>query len=90
MKLDYKVYDALCSMEKFIINGNDAESDDFGEKYDRNPDEAEEYACANMRFTRIPSTDKVLRKYNISEKEYSEVCDILENELSFGNCGCCV
>jgi len=81
---------SLCYTTTFIINGVSADEDDFGEKYDRNPEGAEDYACGDMQFTRNPSTLDVLDKYSINEGEYADVCEKLEEGLSFGCCGWCV
>ena len=81
---------ALCYTPEFSINGVDADCEDFGEKYDRSPETAEDYACGNMQFTRIPPTTEVLARYNITEKEYDEIAEKLEAGLSFGSCGWCV
>jgi len=58
MQLVLKVYPSLCATSKFTINGVRANSNDFGTQADRNPEEAEDYACADMQFERIPSTKK--------------------------------
>jgi len=81
---------ALCYTKEFTINGVAASDKDFGEKYDRSPDDAELYGCGDMRFTRKPSLAEILLKYAITEGEYSTVCDKLEEGLSFGSCGWCV
>tara|TARA_R110000796_G_C14195151_1_gene391051 strand:- start:52 stop:324 length:273 start_codon:yes stop_codon:yes gene_type:complete len=90
MKLELEFGTTLCYTPTFIVNGIDADEDDFGEKYDRNPDEAEPYGCGNMTFTRIEATTKVLEKYNITQDEYSKIAEKLEDGLSFGSCGWCV
>lgn len=89
MKMECSVYNALCEMEIFVINGKNANSDDFGEKFDHNEAKAEDYCCGDMRFDRKKSNKAVLKKYKITEKEYSKVCDMLEDKLSFGCCGWC-
>ena len=85
-----KVATSLCSTDSFSINGVSANSSDFGDGYDHDEENAEDYGCGDMRFDRKPSTDEVLKKYHITESEYSEVCDVLEEKLSFGECGWCV
>ncbi len=89
MELDLKIYSALCETEKFIINGVDAQYEDFGLKYDECPEEAEDYCCGNMVFTRKEPTTQILQKYNITLAEYDEICYKLEEKLSFGGCGLC-
>ena len=91
MDLNIEIATSLCWAKVFIINGIDADVDDFGEKYDRgSDDDVEDYACGNMQFTRIQSTKEILEKYKITEIEYSEICYQLEVGLSFGSCGWCM
>jgi len=90
MELELKIYRCLCSTETFKVNGIPADADDFGEKYDRDSENAEEYGCGNMQFTRIAPKREVLEKYNITEAEYENVAEQLESGLSFGGCGWCV
>ena len=90
MLFKLSIYGSLCATSKFTINGIDADKDDFGEQYDRDSENAEDYACGDMQFTRIIATKDVLEKYCITEEEYSKICDELEKGLSFGCCGWCV
>jgi len=89
MELKLSFYDALCSTEHFEINGIDADYEDFGEKYDRDPEGAQDYCCGNMEFTRVAPNPKILEKYKITEAEYSSICDELTEGLSFGECCWC-
>jgi hypothetical protein len=89
MDLTLMFYGCLCATTTFTINGVEAHKEDFGEQYDRSPETAEDYCCGDMQFTRIPPTPEVLAKYKITEEEYAQVCDKLEEGLSFGRCGCC-
>lgn len=89
MELQLEFGDSLCWASTFVINGVDAETKDFGEQYDRDPENAEDYSCGNMQFTRINPTPEVLKKYQITEAEYHEIASKLENGLSFGACGWC-
>ena len=73
---------AFCSTSKFVINGNDANPDDFGWQGDVNPENAEDYCCANMKFIPKRETKEILRKYSIDKKEYDEICKKLEEGLS--------
>ena len=90
MELELEIYGSLAATRVFTINGVDAYYEDFGEKYDRDPENAEDYACGDMRFTGNPSTPEILDKYKITEEEYQEVVSKLEDGLSFGCCGLCV
>lgn len=90
MKLELEVYECLCSLSNFRINDIEADYNDFGEKYDHNPEDAEDYACGNMQFDSKNPTQEILDKYKISVDEYNEICSQLEDKLSFGSCGWCV
>ena len=90
MKLEIEFGSALCWTPTFRINGVDANSRDFGEQYDRDPESAEDYACGDMQFTRVPSNPEVLAKYGITVPEYELIAGQLEAGLSFGSCGWCV
>lgn len=91
MELKIKTYHALpCRTEVFIINGMNAEQNDFGDTYDHDAESAEPYACADMRFDRKPPTKEVLDRYNITEEEYYNICNELEYELHVGGCGWCI
>jgi hypothetical protein len=76
------------SKESSYLNGIEIDIYEFGEKYNRSSSPVE-YACGDMRFTRIPFTDAVLTKYGISKEDYSLVCEQLEEVLSFGHCSLC-
>jgi hypothetical protein len=89
MKLKIEPYDCLCELSAFEVNEIEADYSDFGGKYDRSPDTAEDYCCGDMQFEGIESTPEVLKKYNISQSEYDEVVEELTMALSFGSCGWC-
>jgi hypothetical protein len=90
MTLELTFGDSLCYTPTFKINGINAKDSDFGEKYDRDQKNAPDYGCGNMQFTGNPFTPEILSKYNITEKEYQEIVDKLEEGLSFGCCGWCI
>lgn len=90
MDIELKIYGSFCATSVFTINRIDADYEDFGEKYDRDSDSAEEFGCGNMTFTGNRSTPKVLTKYKITEEEYQQVVSKLEDGLSFGSCGWCI
>ena len=90
MDLILEFYNALCETFRFSINGVVAKHEDFGDKYDRCPDDADYYCCGNMVFTPKTPTSEILNKYNISVDEYNEICHKLEDGLSFGACGWCL
>lgn len=88
MKLELEFGELLCWTPKFVINGVRAEYSDFGQKFDRWPDESD--GCNDMQFTGIPVSKEVLSKYNITIPEYNLVVGQLEVGLSFGSCGYCI
>ena len=84
--------EALCYCREFTVNGKEAAYEDFGEKYDRDPDNAPDYGCGDMRFTRFTDEAAIIKccdKYGITEEQYADICDELERGLSFGSCGWC-
>ena len=84
------VFDALCGMEEFVVNGVEADAEDFVDKYDHSPETAEPYGCGNMRADVKVPTSEVLRKYNITIGEYQIIAADISDKLSFGRCGWCV
>jgi hypothetical protein len=90
MKLKLEIGKYLCCTPTFVINGIQADTHDFGEKFDRSPETGEEYGCGDMQFTAIPPTLEVLTKYGISNIEYTLIADQLQKGLSFGQCSLCV
>ena len=89
MILKLEIYGALCSTSVFKINGIDADSDDFGSQGDNDKDGAEDYGCGDMTFERNQPGNAILEKYKITEKEYHQIAQKLEDGLSFGSCGWC-
>jgi hypothetical protein len=90
MECKIEVYGALCSLSEFVINGVDADEDDFVDKYDHSPETAEDYACGDMRADLIPATEEVLQKYKITLSEYNTIAQSVAEKVSFGCCGWCV
>jgi hypothetical protein len=90
MKLELEVYGSYCATSKFVINGVEADYDDFGSKFDHDQENAPDYGCGDMQFDPDPPTSEVLAKYNINEAEYAIIANQLQELLSFGNCGWCV
>ncbi len=89
MKLEFKSMGSLCSADIFIINGVEADSDDFGNQDDLSPDTADDYGCGNMQFTPIEPAEGILQKYGLTYPEYWLVANMLKESLSFGDCGLC-
>lgn len=90
MKLEIKTLSALpCGLDVFKINGKDANLADFGEM------EHVEGNCmdgtCHYEFNRNidPPSQKILKKYRITDTEYSKICDRLEDKLYVSGCGWC-
>lgn len=92
MEVIIKPYWALpCSLEEFTINGIEADQSDFGCMDDTDTESAEPYGCGCMEF--IPDVEPaegVLEKYNITQKEFIEIQEMLKDKLFVGACGWCV
>lgn len=92
-QLDYEIKSlgALCSLSGAShINHKRIDEDDFVNKYDHDPDNAQEYGCGNMQADVKESTPDVLAKYGIDEDEYKIISFEISQALSFGPCGWCV
>ena len=89
MKLELVVYDCMCAIDIFKINGIEAYYDDFGDKEDRDPCSADDHCCGDMQFIGKASTPEVLEIYSITQPEYDEIVSELAEKLSFGSCGWC-
>ena len=79
-----------CRPSSFTVKGKSADENDFGEQYDRDLSNVERWSCADMHFTPKPAIDAVLKKYSLTVGEYNEICEALEEKLSFGCCSLCV
>jgi len=82
-------YGALCALATFLINDIPADVEDFGDKYDTEPENAEPYGCGNMQFIAKAPTPEILAKYRITVEQYLVICQKLDAALSFGTCGWC-
>ena len=90
VELIIKPFHALpCELEIFTINDKSADSSDFGDTFDHDIVRAEPYRCGDMYFEPKPPTKEVLDKYNITEQEYYNICNELEDKLCVGSCGWC-
>lgn len=84
------MYALPCCLEVFTINGKSADQDDFGDTFDHHCEDAKPYACADMHFDTKPPTKEVLDKYNITEEQYNNICNELEDKLYVGSCVWCI
>ena len=88
---DYLIKGAgsICSIAEFAINGIEASEEDFVDKYDHSPEDAPAYGCGDMRADVKPPEVSVLEKYKINTAEYTEIAEMVAEEVSFGNCSQC-
>ena len=88
---DYKIKAFLtrCSLETFVINGIQADENDFVDKYDHSPETAEDYGCGDMRADIKPASSKILEKYKIDVDEYEKIAKEVAEKVSFGYCHWC-
>ena len=90
MEYEIEVYSALCECETFTINNIEARYEDFVDKYDHCPEEAEPYGCGCMSCDIKPTKEEILKKYNITGEEYIQIAEELSEKLHFGCCGWCI
>lgn len=92
----------FCIDEKIIEN---FDKEDFGESIDSEDDvwfgyvsEESAYGCTNRVFKRYDKSkddypkeiiEKAKEKYGLTDLEYDEVCLLLEEALTVGECGWC-
>lgn len=79
-----------CELEIFTINGKHANRIDFGDTYDHDTENEEPGGCGDMYFEPRSPAIEVLDRYNITEEEYYNICNELEDKLRVGSCGWCV
>lgn len=83
----------LCHLFLFKIDGTDAKYEEFGQKFDRDAENAPDYCCNDMRFTGYNATSKegkaAKKKYKLTTAEFKALCADLDKALSFGSCGWC-
>jgi len=79
----------LCYARKFVVNGQNAQTEEFGVQRDIKGFFDNDTSCGDMHFTPKKATREVLRKYSINKEEYDEICSKLEDGLSFGRCDFC-
>jgi hypothetical protein len=80
---------APCSLAKFYINQIEADLSDFGEGSDEGIPPYQ-YWCGDYKFTADRSEkSEILEKYYIDYQDYLEICNLLEEKLHVGSCGCC-
>ena len=89
MEFKIDVYECLCELSKFEINGVIASYEDFGDKCDMQPGIADAYCCGDMQFIPKSATQEILDKYKTNINKYNLICEELSC-LSFGYCSLCL
>lgn len=94
MMLDYDTYfDIPCEFAIFKINGINAEANDFGwATTDKLVSTDDQWGCRNHiwhSYTDPVGKETACRKYGLTDEEYAEVCETLEDILTFDCCDCC-
>jgi hypothetical protein len=76
-----------CALKVFTINGQDADTDDFGEG--RSSGDCMNSGC-HHEFKANSNPDKaVLRKYGITPRQFEDIGAKLEDALYVSHCGLC-
>lgn len=90
-------YSLPCHASVFTVNDIQALVKDFGNIYfgewddEIDGDDECRYGCANTQFS--PSDEHketAMQKYNITEKQFSEIQSILVKKFDIGECGWCI
>lgn len=91
MELVYSEADPFFCSVLFYVNGVAGELFDFGEKDDGGSyyDEFETPHCADMHFVPARPSEKILKKYGITESDFEVITDMLVEQLAFGLCSMC-
>jgi hypothetical protein len=92
-QFEFEVSNAYCmSAEKAIINGRWFDIYDFGSHEDfgwQHRTEEDGYGCVDGHFVPDGFNEDIAKKYHITEDEWDEICDTLQEECSWGHCGWC-
>lgn len=75
-----------CSFKTFTIDGKKASRDDFGNVITSGL--PKDGTCGCYFKPKMP-TEEILEKYNLTLKEYSDICEELEEKSYVGSCGWC-
>jgi hypothetical protein len=91
---------AYCALTDSFIGCIPIDANDFVDSKDESYDdsipenerseECSQYGCENMQASPIPSTEEILNKYAITQKQYEKIQQEIVVVLSFGECGWCV
>ena len=92
-----KPYDYLpCAAQEFKIKGRPAELREFGHfenGTESDPDRNTiKWGCYKRHFVTTPYSENqsIIKRYNLTEKEYEELTGALRGAFSVGTCELCV
>jgi len=89
MEYEITAMKMFCGLKVFVINGKEADTNDFGFDYDDDPENAPSYGCGDQMFKGKEAGEDILAKYKITKEEYAKIVSELEYKLSFGYCSLC-
>ena len=76
-----------CSLKIFTINGNEAYASEFGESLSTG---SCMHGACHHEFKAFSRPDKAtMRKYGITEDQFHDIGEMLENKLYVSQCGLC-
>lgn len=89
MNIKLKIDSKSCKVKSLTIKGMDADYEDFG--YTAYTSYNEFYnGCYNMKFIKKEYSDIVATKYKLDRSDYERICNMLEDNLSYGRCKRCM
>ena len=89
MNIKLKIDSKSCKVKSLTIKGMDADYEDFGYTADTSYNEFYN-GCYNMKFIKKEYSDIVATKYKLDRSDYENICNMLEDNLSYGRCKRCV
>lgn len=89
IEIEVGYYGLPCAVRKFVIDGIEADEDDFGESVSEGDGCG---GCINRHFEGNINPfhiKEMCNKYNLTHEEYLKIVERLEYELDIGDCGWC-
>lgn len=89
MNIKLKIDSKSCKVKSLTIRGIEADYEDFGYTADTSYNEFYN-GCYNMKFIKKEYSDIVATKYKLDRSDYESICNMLEDNLSYGRCKRCL
>ncbi len=90
MTFEIEAFGSVCELKAFLINGKEADSVAFVDKYDHSPETGDDYGCGDMRAdVKAPNT-WALERYGITPDEFKTIAEAVAEKVSWGCCGLCI